>query len=333
MALQVAPGAAPVPKGLVAVDDAGMDAKTRLNQFCQRYCLRPVTKNDIVYNSTKFGPNQYQAIVQLNCMDGQEYAGELASNQKDAEKSAAQEAYAAVMASLPQQQMPSKPKKKSGTGEKGSGDDAQNPALTDKVRLNALCMQITKRPLQKGETLYESRALGLGKAPTGYQTTVRLPCLPNEWSEKMFAGQVCTTKQAAEQSAAGIALAAMLVDPVLTELAAKKAPASTEGGDGEGGKKKKGKGWKGWWGPAVTGPDLPREPVAQAVAATVVEWKGNFGWVKPNQPLDHAAAAKREGKVYLHKQDLKNGKETLEEGAAVIVNVYSDATGLGAEEA
>mmetsp|Transcript_24438 Transcript_24438/g.44310 ORF Transcript_24438/g.44310 Transcript_24438/m.44310 type:complete len:332 (-) Transcript_24438:81-1076(-) len=327
--------AVPVPKGLIVapVEDAGMDAKTRLNQFCQRFCLRPVTKKDIVYSSTKFGHNQYQSIVRLNCMDGQEYAGELTTNPKDAEKSAAQQAYAAVVASTPEFKQPAKKKKSPGEGKaKGTFPEGENPALTDKVRLNALCMQITKRPLQKGETLYESRALGLGKAPTGYQTTVRLPCLPNDWSEKMFAGQVCTTKQAAEQSAAGIALAAMLVDPVLTELAAKKAPAGGEG-NGEG-KKSKGKGWKGWWGPAQTGPDLAREAVSQvAVRATVVEWKGNFGWVKTDQPIDHAAAAKREGKVYLHKQDLKNGKESLEEGAVVMVTIYSDSTGLGAEEA
>mmetsp|Transcript_59110 Transcript_59110/g.155675 ORF Transcript_59110/g.155675 Transcript_59110/m.155675 type:complete len:384 (+) Transcript_59110:97-1248(+) len=83
---------------------ADKDAKTGLNQFCQRYCSRPVTKTDIIYTTTKFGDNQFQAIVKLNCFEGQEYAGELAANTKEAEKSAAQQAlqaYANVIASLP----------------------------------------------------------------------------------------------------------------------------------------------------------------------------------------------------------------------------------------
>eukprot|EP00440_Ansanella_granifera_P000384 gb/GFBE01000416.1/.p1 GENE.gb/GFBE01000416.1/~~gb/GFBE01000416.1/.p1 ORF type:complete len:326 (+),score=98.78 gb/GFBE01000416.1/:1-978(+) len=323
----------------------GMDAKTRLNQFCQKYCLRPVTKKDILYSTTKFGHDQYQAIVRLNCMEGQEYAGELRPNPKEAEKSAAQQAmvaYAAVISSLPPMKPGGKKKKSAGAAGAAGGaaggeekakkklEDGENPALTDKVKLNALCMRIAKRPLQKGDTVYDTRQMGLGKAAAGYQTTVRLPCLPGDWAAKMFAGQVCTNKQAAEQSAAGIALAAMIVDPVLVEAAA-KAPPAKAGGEG---KKGGGKGWKGWWGPMPTGPDLPREEVTTApVSGTVVEWKGNFGWVQPTEPLDHPAAKKRSGKVYLHKQDLKDGKEALEEGATVLINVYVDATGLGGIQA
>lgn len=268
-------------------------------------------------------------------MEGQEYAGELCQNPKEAEKSAAQQAmqaYATVINSLP----PMKPvgKKKRSGGEGGGGEDkakrpgleGENPALTDKVKLNALCMRIAKRPLQKGETVYETRQMGVGKAPSAYQTTLRLPCLPGAWAEKLWVGQVFPNKQAAEQSAAGVALAAMLVDPELSEAAAKAAP-TKKSSDGS----KKG---GGWWGPMPSGPDLPREPVTQApIPASVVEWKGSFGWVKPITPLDHAAAKKRDGKVYLHKQDLKNGKESLAEGAQVFINVYVDASGLGAAEA
>lgn len=31
------------------------------------------------------------------------------------------------------------------------------------VRLNALCMRIAKRPLEKGETLYDTQQIGVGK--------------------------------------------------------------------------------------------------------------------------------------------------------------------------
>merc|ERR1719343_1979861 len=78
----------PAPAQIPAM---GMDTKTELNQFCQRFCQRPVTKNDIIYTTTKFG-HQYQSIVKLNCLGGAEYAGNLSSNPKEAEKLAAQQA-------------------------------------------------------------------------------------------------------------------------------------------------------------------------------------------------------------------------------------------------
>lgn len=309
----------------------GMDAKTRLNQFCQRYCLRPVTRKDILYSTTKFGNKQYQSIVRLNCMEGQEYAGELSETPKEAEKSAAQQAlkaFAGVISSLPAGK-PAKKKRPEGGDDmaKVKIPDAENPALTDKVRLNALCMRIAKRPLEKGETLYDTQQIGVGKNPTGYQSTVRLPCLPEDWSTKLFVGEVFQNKQAAEQSAASKALKAVEADTELCALADEKVPKKpTEG-------KKSGKGWKGWW-LSKGGPDLPREVVSEAsLSATVLEWKGSFGWVKLLQPFEHPAASRREGKVYLHKQDLKDGKELLAEGEMVLVRLYTDSHGLGAAEA
>merc|ERR1719444_113853 len=91
------------PQAPPAMENFVDDPKTSLNQFCQRYCSRPVTKADVMYTTTKFGPSQFQAIVKLNCLEGQEYAGELSPNPKYAEKSAADQAlqaFAAVIASL-----------------------------------------------------------------------------------------------------------------------------------------------------------------------------------------------------------------------------------------
>ena len=310
----------------------GMDAKTQLNQFCQRYCERPVTRKDILYSTTKFGNKQYQSIVRLNCMEGQEYAGELSETPKDAEKSAAQQALKAVsvITSLTGNK---ETKKKKASGDSGASvkvkiPDAENPALTDKVRLNALCMRIAKRPLEKGETVYDTQQIGVGKNPAGYQSTVSLPCLPEDWAAKLFAGEVCQNKQRAEQSAASMALKAMEEDAALCALAEEKVPKKpTEG------KKSKGKNGKNGWLPKG-GPDLPREVISEAtLAATVLEWKGSFGWVKLSEPIEHPAASRREGKVYLHKQDLKDGKELLAEGDMVLVQLYTDSHGLGAAEA
>ncbi|CAJ1436280.1 unnamed protein product [Effrenium voratum] len=74
---------------------AATDPKTELNIFSQRYCQRPMTQADISYRTRKFG-NQYQSIVKLDCIQGQEYAGQLCVKQKEAEKSAAKQAVMAM---------------------------------------------------------------------------------------------------------------------------------------------------------------------------------------------------------------------------------------------
>mmetsp|Transcript_22297 Transcript_22297/g.56794 ORF Transcript_22297/g.56794 Transcript_22297/m.56794 type:complete len:362 (-) Transcript_22297:163-1248(-) len=357
------------------MDIADKDAKTGLNQFCQRYCSRPVTKTDIVYTTTKFGTNQFQAIVKLNCFEGQEYAGELAANTKAAEKSAAQQAlqaYANGIASLPTPG--SAPKKTSaplgpgvlggrGAGQFGApggpsgpgaagavpadkaktaapGSNENNPALTDKVILNATCMKIAKRALQKGETIYETVQLGIGQTPAGFTSTVQLKCLPGEWANKVFTGQIYANKHGAEQSAATAALAAIMADEELSAMAnaqpsASKSNGGRTGGKGKG-KKGEGKDGEGGWTFIPSGPDLPREPLPEGqseskVSGEVVQWKGSHGWVKPDTEVEHEMATRRGGKVYVSKQDLV-GCETLEEGDKVLFRLYMDASGLGAEE-
>mmetsp|Transcript_22296 Transcript_22296/g.56789 ORF Transcript_22296/g.56789 Transcript_22296/m.56789 type:complete len:369 (-) Transcript_22296:163-1269(-) len=361
---------------------ADKDAKTGLNQFCQRYCSRPVTKTDIVYTTTKFGTNQFQAIVKLNCFEGQEYAGELAANTKAAEKSAAQQAlqaYANVIASLPASGTAPKktsaplgpgvlagrgagqfgaPGGPSGPGAAGAvsgaptpadkakaaapGSKENNPALTDKVILNATCMKIAKRALQKGETIYETVQLGIGQTPAGFTSTVQLKCLPGDWANKVFTGQIYANKHGAEQSAATAALAAIMADEELSAMANAQPSASKSNGGRTG---RKGKGWKGegkdgenvgGWTFIPSGPDLPREPLPDGqseskVSGEVLQWKGSHGWVKTNEPVEHEMALRRGGKVYVAKQDLV-GAEALEEGDKVTFKLYVDASGLGAEE-
>lgn len=311
----------------------GVDPKTELNQFCQKYCQRPVTKTDIVYVTSKFGHQfgyQFQAIVKLNCLQGQEYAGSPSNNPKEAEKSAAQQALAAhapQIAALPLSTTKAKPP-----------EDGQNPAITPKTKLNSMCMRIAKRYLQKGEMEYESR-----KVPGGYQATVKLSALPGEWKDRLWAGQVFTTKQKAEQSAAEIALMQIQEDPELSAEAAKPK------GSGKGRSKTKGQGkgkggWGGWgspwgggwrWQSEPSGPDLPRERVTeQKVEGEVLEWQVSYGWLRPTVPIEHPAAQRRDGRVYVHRNDLLGEGEVtaLTKGAKVRFHVYEDPSGLGAEE-
>merc|ERR1719219_1397329 len=81
---------------------------------------------------------------------------------------------------------------------------AENPALTPKVSLNTICMKLLKRPMRKGEVLYETH-----NTARGFQSTVRLPCLPGEMGELAWAGEVAQQQKQAEQNAAAQALEAV----------------------------------------------------------------------------------------------------------------------------
>lgn len=70
-------------------------AKEKLNQLCMSHVGGSLMKGQIVYAITDLKPG-YQAIVKLNCMGGAEYAGEVCQQSKEAEKSAALYAYAAL---------------------------------------------------------------------------------------------------------------------------------------------------------------------------------------------------------------------------------------------
>eukprot|EP00927_Polykrikos_kofoidii_P070754 TRINITY_DN67147_c0_g1_i1.p1 TRINITY_DN67147_c0_g1~~TRINITY_DN67147_c0_g1_i1.p1 ORF type:complete len:310 (-),score=46.27 TRINITY_DN67147_c0_g1_i1:334-1185(-) len=240
----------------------GMCAKTMLNQNCQKLKRSPISKQDIIYTSNLVGPRMYQAVVRLNCMGCEEFAGEVMDSPKEAEKAAAfqaLEAHAVTFASVAQD---ATKKRKQNTmeafGATFSMEDLEslyanqspdnigqlmeaagqalkrqnvgNPALTDKLKLNSLCMKIARRTLVKGDTIYEAR-------PTvgGFQSTVTLACLPGEWGNATWAGEVRSTKAAAEQSAATIALSMICEDAELQSLANRPSGNSGKGkGRGKG---------------------------------------------------------------------------------------------------
>jgi len=101
---------------------------------------------------------------------------------------------------------------------------------------------------------------------------------------------------------------------------------------GKGGKDGKGKGkGKGKRGPS--GPNLPRTRITtEPVTGEVHEWKGKYGWITPTVPVEHEAAKKREGRVFVSMTDLVGGASELTVGAVCQFHVFTDASGLGAEE-
>eukprot|EP00927_Polykrikos_kofoidii_P046216 TRINITY_DN40427_c0_g1_i1.p1 TRINITY_DN40427_c0_g1~~TRINITY_DN40427_c0_g1_i1.p1 ORF type:complete len:384 (+),score=67.70 TRINITY_DN40427_c0_g1_i1:51-1154(+) len=345
-----------------------MDPKTALNHFCQRYTQRPVTKADIEYDVKRYG-QMYQAIVTLNCINGERYAGESMPCPKEAEKAAAQQAILAhsdTLAGLMAKSSKDTGKKRK-DGSAGT-TTAENPALTPKVKLNTLCMRLSRGFLKKGETVFTTNQV-IG----GFQATVTISSLPGEWAKKVWAGEVCSSKQAAEQSAASIILAQIEADEDLTKMArsfvfdgkSRQVKGIGKGkGDGKGacaagsarGQRPPASwGWMPQFPPThydarwYSGASLPRETITEEMATgEVLEWLGRYGWIRPHSPPDHPAARLRDGKIYVTKQDLASTESVseqtdgdqsqsgrireLQKGQIVKFHIYADPRGLGATE-
>eukprot|EP00933_Yihiella_yeosuensis_P015383 TRINITY_DN1342_c2_g1_i2.p2 TRINITY_DN1342_c2_g1~~TRINITY_DN1342_c2_g1_i2.p2 ORF type:complete len:170 (+),score=54.25 TRINITY_DN1342_c2_g1_i2:60-569(+) len=97
------------------------------------------------------------------------------------------------------------------------------------------------------------------------------------------------------------------------------------------GKGMKGKGKGKDRGPS--GPNLARTRITtEPVTGEVKEWKGKYGWITPTVPIDHPEAAKRSGSIYVSMTDLQGGLTQLTQGSLCQFHVFTDASGLGAEE-
>ncbi|CAE7458537.1 unnamed protein product [Symbiodinium natans] len=335
---------------------AAGDPKSKLNEFLMKYCGRPVTKQDAVYIVSRFRHNEYQCVVKLECMDGAEYAGEVCADAKAAEKSAAEQVLvgnqelveATLQGTGGQKRKASSALSPAEKRAKADQDPADNPAITPKTQLNSLVMRIIKRYLQKGETVYDTKQVqGL------YQSTVTLAALPGEWGERAWAGHLCPTKQKAEQSAADEALKDLQQDEEMQAEASKPKGAGKKG-KGKGKFGPTGGGWEmgffdhvmlgAWgWSPMSKGKGkgfgaterrIPgRDRITDApCVGTVVEWHGQHGFLEAALPIDHPMANSRGGKIFIHQRDLPEGVESLLEGQPLSFHVFTDSSGLGAEE-
>merc|ERR1719343_198337 len=78
---------------------------------------------------------------------------------------------------------------------------------------------------------------------------------------------------------------------------------------------------------------LPRTRIsAEKFAGTVMDWKGKYGWIKPEEEIQHEKATKHQGRLFVSKDDLEGGVEELAPGTTVEFHIWEDASGLGAEE-
>jgi len=67
------------------------------------------------------------------------------------------------------------------------------------------------------------------------------------------------------------------------------------------------------------------------ITGIVSEWKGTYGWVKPDEAIAHPLSAKHQGDVYIAKKDIM-GTQEPKVGDAVSFVLYSDSTGLGGQQ-
>lgn len=183
------------------------DPKVAVYQFCQRFCNRPIDRNDLTYRVCWY-PGGYQATVTLNCIGGQEFTGELAGGRRDAERSASQqvlEFYQEHIASTPK--APKKKKPRGGAWKHPDREPADPEELGPKQTLYVTVSKILKRTMDKDECMYETQVVD-----GGFQSTLRMPGLPGEWGLMIWAGEVGYKKKEAEQSAAEQGLNAVLAD-------------------------------------------------------------------------------------------------------------------------
>jgi len=78
--------------------------------------------------------------------------------------------------------------------------------------------------------------------------------------------------------------------------------------------------------PKAAGPRTKVFP--HRVSGCISEWKGKFGWIEPDQPINHPEARKKGGRIYLGVEDVEDEIEGI--GSQVSFFVYADGSGLGA---
>lgn len=72
-----------------------------------------------------------------------------------------------------------------------------------------------------------------------------------------------------------------------------------------------------------------RKPAVKGrITGEIIEWRGKFGWIQPDSPIDHPEARMKGGKIYLSQEDVAEVISGV--GAKVSYYVYCDGTGLGA---
>mmetsp|Transcript_24246 Transcript_24246/g.75448 ORF Transcript_24246/g.75448 Transcript_24246/m.75448 type:complete len:437 (+) Transcript_24246:90-1400(+) len=327
----------PVPQALAALGLTN-NFKSELVQKMQAHIKRAVTKTCIVYTVAQVG-EQFQATVRLDCTGGQEFTGEVSMTDRLAEHAAAQQALIYEQMWLPATAPPPTAAAPAATramvvaggaaGVKRKATAAANSnGDSPKCALVTFLQRLIKRTMVKGDVTYE-----VAQTVGGYQATVTTGCFEG----RQFAGEVSPDQKTAEAAAARQAHIALQAE--FGQLPQVKKPRTNSGqGGGMGGGLNGGLngGVNGGMGGSMGGgksgggANLARQ-ILEMNTGTVQEWNeaAGFGWIRADAPVNHPAASKRQGKIYVHKRDAMGIVGT---GSTVQFKVYSDSQGLGACE-
>ncbi|CAE7903334.1 aurkb-a [Symbiodinium microadriaticum] len=204
--------------------------KEQLSYFCATKLNRTIGPQDILYLSDQY-PQGFQTVVRMCCLDGQEFAGEIRQDKVKAEEAAATQAmllYKAEATLLldtavkkrkavapPTPVQPVRKMRRLDPGVIGMpgwvAQQSANVVASNKMELSTHCARIARKIMEKTDICFETKEVDEG----GFQAVLRLNCLPGVWSTRSFVGQVCNKKAEAEQSTAGVALAAIKKDAFL----------------------------------------------------------------------------------------------------------------------
>jgi len=70
----------------------------------------------------------------------------------------------------------------------------------------------------------------------------------------------------------------------------------------------------------------------EVFSGRVTQWKNTYGWIEPLEPIDHPEIKRHQGKIFVHSDDISNGKKQLRVGCICEFFLYLDDQGLGADE-
>eukprot|EP00929_Paragymnodinium_shiwhaense_P025125 TRINITY_DN1526_c0_g1_i1.p1 TRINITY_DN1526_c0_g1~~TRINITY_DN1526_c0_g1_i1.p1 ORF type:complete len:398 (-),score=126.60 TRINITY_DN1526_c0_g1_i1:112-1209(-) len=308
--------------------------------------------------------------------DSPEFAGELASTKKEAEQLAASQALSAYSEELEKLAVDPKAFKGQGVKRKRTDDFMPPPSVQKIAKVHAaatvsswkgLLFEMAAAVLKKGVTKEDlvfstdGAEKEAGKPVKEYTTTLTTPCMPGTWGAETWVGEPCKSIKEAEHSAAEKAFKAMQDDPevaphvgkIVMKASVMEAGAGGGGDDSEGGAED----WSDWsqvvqWFQQMKGSmkgkgkgagkpkekyDEARTPVETAVTTGKIDvLKYGFGFIKPDSPIEHEHASKRNGLIWFSNKDLVGGgtprPDWLKRGADVTFKVYADGAGLGAED-
>jgi len=179
-----------------------LNPKTTLVELCQRFTGKSMDKGDITYTTNDFD-GQFQSTVKINCVSGQEFAGDLCASQREAEHSAAAQALEGLKEDMGLAR-----------GAKRKNEDVYSLLKSEplnthaKSKLREAVKMAIGRDLAEGDMLFDISEAATG----GYVCNLKIPCLPGALGTRSFFGSPSPFRRDTMLAAAAKALEVLMSD-------------------------------------------------------------------------------------------------------------------------